>query len=446
MEEASKFPLYDGQTQPGEKSEGLATTPPTIKSDPILRRDKTTNGNLQRRTLTRKTVSEGLLERSRKVSIDAKTYNLGLLAQRPRAISNLETAREKGRFKDKLLSSDGHTTHRRVASGNVSNVQRQRKISPLNEQSMSYNRSSSKGQEKWAVRRTSSNELAKRKIQPITQSLLSISTGGRRDAETESLVESRTSQLNRHARSSLDGEKYKAKVYMTGSLERREIIEKYLKDTTPKIESLDSTKKTNKLNNGGKSRSVTESGSKANEAATDVAKGTGEKQGTHTALRGWQLVREKLYEIIKLNERMEMIDVDTDVSSKTGKETESTEKYLKMLRERLRKCQPADIVASSNVGEITKLRKDIERKRSVVGQNKKNSFFETVLTAHALSKQNTLYKRPLRKTSLSRISETNDLFQSLPSINYNIKFKSSPHFQKTVKLLAKHDIILEKDR
>ena len=456
MEDRNKLPLFDAQKQLGEKSQndGLAVRP-SIKVDLIPKRDKSAIGSLQRRMLTRKTVSEGLIERSRKFSADLTSRE-----QRQRAASNVEIATDKSDIRDRSVRSldnikisfDSYTVPKLVGSGNVTNVQRRRNSSKptSNEQPTSHNRPSSKSQEKWAVRRTFSNELPKRKTSLTAQSLSSSSissTGSRRDVETDSVSESRSTKGTRQFRSSFDGDKYRAGLYTSGSSERREIIEKYVKETKPKVESNNSLmKKTNKMNNRRKSKGVADFEGRVDEDSKDVAKATGGKEGVKK-LKGWALLREKLHEVTKLNHsELEMSDVDSDVCDKANEEKQSTEKYLKMLRERLRKCQPADIVASSDVEEITKLRKGIERRRSVIGQNRKESFFETVLTAHALSKQNKLYTKPLRKTNLSKISETNDLFQqNLPSITHNSKFKSSPHFQKTIRLLTKNDLIVDKD-
>ena len=456
MENRNKLLLFDAKKQLMDKSqnEGLAIKP-SLKVDSILKRDKAAIGSLQRRMLTRKTVSEGLIERSRKTSADLTSKNPGFLAQRQRATSNLEIATDISNVRDKSVRSvdnikisfDSYTVPKLMASGNASNVQRKRNsLKPnSNDQPTSHNRPSSKGQEKWAIRRTPSNELPKRKTSLAAPSLSSISTsstGSRRDAETDSVLESRSTKGTRQFRSSLDGDKNKVSLYTSGSSERREIIEKYLRETKPKVESNNSlTKKANKMNNRRKSKGVVDLEEKADEEGSeDVA-----KEGAKS-FKGWELLREKLHEVTQMNHsKLEMSDVDSDAGDKASEEKQSTEKYLKMLRERLRKCQPADIVASSDVEEITKLRKGIERKRSVIGQNKKGSFFETVLTAHALSKQNKLYPKPLRKTSLSMISETSDLFQqNLPSITRNLKVKSSPHFLKTINLLTKNDLIVDK--
>jgi len=433
---------FDAQTQPEEKLQSLVPKP-SQKVETVLKRDKLATSSSQRRPLTRKTVSEGLLQRSRKDSADYKSSNLSLLSQRRRAISNLETAKELGDVNDKSAvydypkpRLDSFTISRLPTNNNVSNLHRLRKTYPPSNSNEQL-RPSSRGQEKWAVPRNSSIELSRRKTSSLLQPISSSSISSRSDIDTDSLFGSRSMKSARQIRSSPDVDKYKANVYSSGSTERREIIEKYLKEGKPKVESNSALKKkVVKTNSQGKVKGSIDSEGGAQEEKKDFAKDDGRKDGTQTTKKGWGLLREKLHEVTQLSHK----EVQTGAGNIEEEDEQSTEKYLKMLRERLRKCQPADIVASSNVGEITKLRQGIERKRSVTGFNKKGSFFETVLTAHALSKQNKLYNKPLRKASLSKISETSDLFShEQPRITYNIKFKSSPHFQKTVKLLSKED-------
>ena len=442
MGDTRRSSSLDAQTQPEEKLLSLVPKP-SQKVETVPKLDRLGTSSSPRRALTRKTVSEGLLQKSRKNSADHRSSNLSLLSLRRRAISNLETAKELGAVNDKSAvydyakpRVDTYTISRLPTNYNVSNLHRLRKTYPppnSNEQL----RPSSRGQEKWAVPRTSSIELSRRKTSSLLQPISSSSISSRSDVDTDSLLGSRSMKSARQIQSSSDVEKYKASAYSSGSTERREIIEKYLKEAKPKVESNSGLKKKIvKTNSQGKANGIADLEGGAQEEKNDIAKDKGGKQGMQTTKKGWGFLRAKLHEVTQLSQK----EVQTDPGTIEEEDEQSTEKYLKMLRERLRKCQPADIVASSNVGEITKLKQGIERKRSVTGFNKKGSFFETVLTAHALSKQNKLYSKPLRKASLSKISETSDLFShDQPRVAYNLKFKSSPHFQKTVKLLSKED-------
>ena len=451
MEEKSKLSLVDVESEINEKpnTESFAMKS-SLKGESVLKREKVTSGNLPRRTVTRKAASEGVLERSRKIPADLRTNSAAFNTQRPRATSNLETAMELCAFRETSLIKNGvdtSTKPRRKISDTGS--QRQRKMSNTSVKEQSNlsidSRPSSKGQEKWAVRRTPSNELPKRKTSSGIQPAYSSFNTGRNDAENGSL-ESLNTKGTRQVRSFSDGDRSGTSFYVSTSAERREIIEKYIKDPKPKndINNVVKSKAADKVNNDKKVKGIVDM-EKQEGAKDDTKVGDGGQKGL-APNKGWGLLRKKLLEVTQVNDTESNEDGGNDMSSGAQEETQSTEKYLKMLRERLRKCEPADIVASSNVGEISKRKQDIERKRSVAGVNKKNSFFETVLAAHALSKEDKLNNRPTRKTSLSKIREVSDtLGQSLPDITYNSKFKSSPHFQKTIKLLGKRDFILEND-
>ena len=163
--------------------------------------------------------------------------------------------------------------------------------------------------------------------------------------------------------------------------------------------------------------------------------------------KGWGLLKKKLLEVAK--EPDEDPVEATNTGSSTNQEGQSTAKYLKMLRERLRNCQPADIIASSDVGEIEKRKQVVERRKSVAGFGNKGSFFEAVLTAHALSKQGKLSVKPgglSRRTSVEKMRSSGRLTRhSLPELTEKMKFNCSPHFQKTVKLMGKVDLFAEGD-
>ena len=166
--------------------------------------------------------------------------------------------------------------------------------------------------------------------------------------------------------------------------------------------------------------------------------------------KGWGLLKKKLIEVAKEpSEDFREPFEGTNIESPTTQESQSTAKYLKMLRERLRNCQPADIIASSDVGEIEKRKQVVERRKSVAGLGNKGSFFEAVLTAHALSKQGKLNTKPAgpsRRTSAEKIRGPGRLTRhSLPELTEKMKFNCSPHFQKTVKLMGKVDLFAEGD-
>lgn len=456
MEERTQAVDHENTQQDGEKKskEGLAVRP-AIKTNGPLAREKAVNGNMQRRRVARKTVSEGVLQR--KTSADIKSKEASFLANRPRAISNLETARELSLAQEKSVNEkakDSSTRQQRTSSDSAvtTSSQRQRKSSKTNSNeqinaTMINRPSTSKTQEKWAVSRTTSGELLKRKssLGLLTAGSISSTHGSRKNGEVASSFDSQSERVAMKSRSSSDGDRSGMSLYFSSSLERREIIDKYLKESKPP----ENSKKADKNSSRVKSKDIKEVENQVQDELKSTRgamlfmnklDGDKEREGPK---KGWGLLRKKLQEVAmdsQGNDESQGSQGESDVSSKVNDEVQSTEKYLKMLRERLRKCQPADIVASSNVKEITQRKQDVERKRSVVGTGKKNSFFETVLTAHALSKENKANGRPIRKTSLSRINEGSDIIgQSLPDISINTKFKSSPHFRATIQSLEQSD-------
>ena len=177
-----------------------------------------------------------------------------------------------------------------------------------------------------------------------------------------------------------------------------------------------------------------------------------QKPPAKTVSRGWSLLRKKLIEVKEdptKNEESNTEDsATTTTEDSTKPEDQSTVSYFKMLRERLRRCKPAEIVASSNVDEIVRLKQDLVRRQSLSSApGKKNSFFEAVLTAHALSKQGKLSNRSTpssRRTS--RSEPPNFLPSQLPGASaYKTKFQCSPHFQKTINLMGKNDLFIKEE-
>ena len=182
----------------------------------------------------------------------------------------------------------------------------------------------------------------------------------------------------------------------------------------------------------------------------DEGPNEGPGQGNSGRSKGWGLLKKKLIEVAtEPNEDSKEPFEATNIDSPTTPESQSTAKYLKMLRERLRNCQPADIIASSDVGEIEKRKQVVERRKSVAGLGNKGSFFEAVLTAHALSKQGKLNTKPAgpsRRTSVEKMRSSGRLTRhSLPELTEKMKFNCSPHFQKTVTLMGKVDLFAEGD-
>ena len=467
MEGADRFPQVVSQdVKQADERAYRKESATRLRADLVFTREKDINTATPRRQLRGKTLSESALERSRKIPTDHKTNNPTLLKQRPRASSNLETYRELSVTLDPGLNDKGKsggensTKPRKVGIESAWSSQRQRKASKSNEKTNTgvANRPGIKGHEPWAISRKSSNEIAKRKASSgvLTAGSFNIINGSGGECCS---TENHGMKGTRQARGLFDGDKAGKSIYSSGSSERRDIIDKYLRESRPKnedgfrsnIEAQDN--KRNRL----KGKSILDVETQVQNELKDSAGGLGafdkkdpEPEGIAPRKR-WGFLRDKLAEAAKEvhdNKPDTELEIEENDESRETEEdgVQSTESYLKMLRERLRKCQPADIVASSNVGEITKRKQDIERKRSLVTGYKKNSFFETVLTAHALSKENKLNSRAIRKTSLSRINERNDILgQSLPEISHNVKFKSSPHFQKTIELLGRCDFFVERD-
>lgn len=252
---------------------------------------------------------------------------------------------------------------------------------------------------------------------------------------------------------------------------RRTLIEKYLsnnntttgghatkKDSISSIDSAyDKREGFSDVNKSGNKQSTGEQGDNSKQGVAvpklqldklDEGPNESVEQEKSGRSKGWGLLKKKLIEVAKKpNEDINEPDEATNIDSPTNQESRSTAKYLKMLRERLRNCQPADIIASSDVGEIEKRKQIVERRKSVAGFGNKGSFFEAVLTAHAMSKQGKLNVKPAgpsRKTSVDKMRASGRLTRhSLPELTEKMKFNCSPHFQKTVKLMGKVDLFAE---
>ena len=183
-----------------------------------------------------------------------------------------------------------------------------------------------------------------------------------------------------------------------------------------------------------------------NNGATGAAK---EKTESRTGSK-WTLLKARLLENVE--------SVREEIKNKNFNEEEKGEHpaennfdrqsamYWKLLRQRLRKCEPAEIIASSDVQEIQKRRQrkeSLERRKSHPSMGRGSRFFQTVMQAQTLSKErnrigssdNKVYSLGTGKSQ----GVTSTLLKrgSLPEIGSSVKFKCSPHFHRTLKSLDK---------
>ena len=425
------------KTTHGKTEQSIRLMKSALGSDSVLKREKLASGNLVKRA-PRRTIAETSVETSKSRAAQNGTTNTPkFISQRSRTMSNLEMCSDIKRTGER--SSNGNHKSRGSIENDTVGSRPRRKISSsavimqrpragtsfsdttsprvAGENALSNNRSVERDDgydqvslvsvEEEPVGDMSKKRLGRTKSGPLRQVL----DNGR---EIDQMLGSA-----RKTRSSPDVDVLRTRKISTGCSERKEIIDKYIKDSPESNKSKDSSN--SKIQEDDK---------------LDQPEGNGNK----SVNRGWGLLRKKLLEVTRQNEDSDKKVEQIEQSNKLN-DDEATAEYWKMLRERLRNCKPADIVASSDVGEITKRKQDIERRKSTNRlKNGKSSFFETVLTAHALSKQGRLDTGPKRKTSTSSTrSARSDSLQSLPDISYNCKFKASPHFQRAMEQIMGTD-------
>eukprot|EP00794_Sanderia_malayensis_P008830 gene8830-9775_t len=407
---------------------------------------------------------------------------------RPKSISKAQSA-DSALFQSKMAARLTKPEKNNNSSASKSSQQRQRRLSAIDAMLSNSKQQPTATVDNQTDKRTravaSSDTTALQRMRR-SNSLKAI------DSKTKAGSQERLPLvLNSWSGASKDGETIpKDKKLMTIE-ERKVVIDNYIQKNKGKMTSLqnddaeqrddDSKQKLNMRKVSAGSGSETEAATDSKEAVKDVVvprlaleklneNESSEKiQETTTKRRGWLLLKKKLQEVkqepnaVENSESPDVTSSKPDVTASTDSKEESTAGYLKMLRERLRRCQPADIIASSCVNEIAQRKQDLVRRKSgllLTSDGGKKSFFETVLTAHALAKQNKMGSKSTPTSSRSSLSSNSSRrssrsypgglsSQSLPNISSNsnskMKFHCSPHFHKTLRMMGKDDFFIREE-